>query len=112
MGFRRIGEGFSGKAVRNADWMGITSSRKFEERYTRISPRKRKLKGEKWGRALAAYAREHPTRSDNGSGRPLWHEVWAAQHGWTSNYDYQKESFKFDPITFKLIGRQDGSPKG
>lgn len=64
--------GVSGSAVRNADWAGVGSGRAFEEKYKAISARQpRGLKGEEWGRALAAYGVEHPKRSDDGTERPL-----------------------------------------
>jgi len=99
--------GSSGDAVRNAEWTGVGSSRAFEARYKAISARQpRGLKGEEWGRALAAYTDDHPNRSDDGSERPLWRDIRAALMGRIANYDYQKEHFGFDPVTFEQIDIQ------
>jgi len=56
--------GFSGDLVRNADWLRIRGMTAFENKYTKISATKRKLKGEKWGIELAKYAIAHPRRPD------------------------------------------------
>jgi hypothetical protein len=95
--------GFSGDALRNGDWTGITNARAFEERYKEISARRRALKGKEWGEALAAYANEHPNRSDNESERPFVGEIRAARKGRLARYDFQKEHIRFDPDTFKHI---------
>jgi hypothetical protein len=97
-------DGFAGDPVRTADWAGVTRAGDFESRYVAISDRKPSgLKGEEWGRALAAYADNHPHRPDDGTIRPLLVEIRAALHGRVSNYDYQVENFGFDPETFELI---------
>lgn len=96
--------GFSGDPVRNADWTGIRNGRAFEDRYKEISARKpSSLKGQEWGKALAAYILEHPYRSDNSIERPFLHEIQAALRGGTSDYDFQKENFGFDSDTFEPI---------
>ena len=96
--------GVSGDAVRNADWTGVGKKRVFEERYKAVSVRlPQGLKGEEWGRALAAYAVQHPNRSDNGSKRPFWHEINAALRIRIVQYDVQKERFGFDRDTFEQI---------
>jgi hypothetical protein len=53
--------GFSGTALRSADWSDVTSAGTFEAQYRKISLRMRgALKGEEWGRALARHADAHP----------------------------------------------------
>lgn len=99
-------EGFAGGVVRCADWTGITNAKAFEDRYKRISERKRPLKGKQWGESLAKYAKEHPRRSDDDRKRPLVHDVWAASVGWNLEYDFQKDNFTFDPTTFEPISRK------
>jgi hypothetical protein len=47
---------FSGDSLRNADWTGVLNGRAFAEKYRQLSLRKSAgLKGEQWGRALAAF---------------------------------------------------------
>jgi hypothetical protein len=99
--------GVSGDIVRNADWTGVSSAKAFEERYKAISARRpRGLKGEKWGRELAAYAGKHPNRSDDGSERPFWREIGVALRSRITHYDFQKERFRFDRETFELVDLQ------
>ena len=101
--------GFPGDLVRHADWTGVKSSKGFEKKYLEVSARKPgALKDEKWGRALARYAMEHPDRPD-GTRRPLWGDLRAALHAWSSNYDRQRDLFTFDPVTFEQIPRQSTS---
>ncbi len=96
---------FLGDPVRKADWTGIQKMKDFEEKYREVSARKPQgLKGEAWGRALARYAMEHPDRPD-GTKRPLWSDLRAALHAWTSDYDNQSDGSTFDPVTLKLIPR-------
>jgi hypothetical protein len=95
--------GFSGDAVRKANWSGVQNARAFEQKYLKVSNRKPSaLKGEGWGRALARYAREHPDRPD-GVRRPLWEELRAAVQGWSVNYDLHRDRYTFDLKTFGLI---------
>ncbi len=97
--------GFSGAAVRAADWTGINSADAFKDRYLKISERKPgTLKGEEWGRALATFAMEHQRRSD-GAERPLWLEISAALYSWNSNYDFEEKHSKLDPESFKRVVR-------
>ncbi|MBV9768714.1 MAG: hypothetical protein JOZ32_04010 [Bryobacterales bacterium] len=97
--------GFSGAKLRGHDWTGISNGKAFESKYRSVSQRKRgTLKGEAWGRALAAHAIEHP-RKDDGTERPIWNQVHGAWYGWMANYDSHRESFRFDPATFELIQR-------
>ena len=95
-------ESHSAEAIRSEEWKGIKSARTFAERYRKVSKRRRELKGEKWGRALGAYALEHP-RGDDGSERPLLKDVRAALHARLSNYDYQRANFTFDRATFAPV---------
>lgn len=96
---------YSGDTVRNAAWTGVTNASGFERRYQSVSIRKRgKLKGESWGRALAQYAVDYPRKAD-GTERPIWNQIRGAWFGWKSNYDRQREAFRFDPVTFELIPR-------
>ena len=98
---------FPGDAVRNADWTGISNKRDFEERYRQISARHPPgLKGEEWGRALAAYMDDHPRRSDDDSERRFWREIRAALMGRIAHYDIQKERYRFHQDTFELIDIQ------
>ncbi len=100
--------GFPGDAVRRANWDGITTSRAFEAKYLEASARRPgKLKDEQWGRALACWADRTPERP-NGEPRPLWKELRAALHSWSSNYESQREDFTFDPETFSSIPRTKG----
>jgi hypothetical protein len=100
--------GFPGGPVRTADWSGVTGAHAFEARYCSVSEKKpSSLKGEEWGRSLASYATEYPHRSDDGSERPLWRQIRAAVNGWCSNYDYQREHFVIDPITFGQVPKPE-----
>ena len=103
-------DGHSGDATRQADWNGIKNAHDFSDRYLQVSQRKQDLKGERWGRALAAYARENPKRSDTGEGRPLIREISGALQAWASNYDADVEYFEFDPDTFEKR-RRSPNPK-
>jgi hypothetical protein len=97
--------GFSGARLRRHDWTGISNGKAFEREYQSISQRKRgTLKGEAWGRTLAAYAIEHP-RKEDGTERPIWNQLHGAWYGWMANYDVHRERFRFDPETFELIPR-------
>jgi len=97
-------KGFSGDPVRNANWEGVTNGRDFEMKYKIFSSRKPPgLKGEEWGRALADYMVEHPSRSDNGKERPFLNALRAALMGRIANYDLQKEHSGFDRETFEQI---------
>lgn len=97
-------KGYSGDAVRNADWTGVVSGRAFESKYKDLSERKPPgLKGEEWGKALASYMLDHPNRADDGRERPFWREIQAALQGRIAHYDFQKENFGFNPDTFEPI---------
>ena len=101
--------GFPGDLVRRADWTCVQSSKAFEKKYLEVSARKSgALKDERWGRSLARYAMEHPDRPE-GTRRPLWGDLRAALHAWSSNYDCQRDLFTFDPVTFEQIPRQSTS---
>jgi hypothetical protein len=105
--------GIAGDPVRNADWTGVKSGRAFEEKYKEVSARRpRALKGEEWGRALAAYALEHPTRSDNMIERPYWKQIQAALRARIVHYDLQKARFGFDPDTFESIKLEQSGTQG
>lgn len=94
----------SGMAVRDADWSSVHSGRAFEDKYKLVSARKpRSLKGREWGEALAAYATDHPNRSDTGEQRPFWEEIRNALQGRKADYDFQSEMLGFDPETFQVI---------
>jgi hypothetical protein len=80
---------------------GDSAVRTSDELKKKIS----RLKGKEWGRKLAAYAREHPRRSDNGEVRLFLKEVRVAFHGWNSDYDFQRDHFTFDCETFEEIRR-------
>ncbi len=96
--------GFSGKVIRNANWSGVDCSRIFEERYKKFSAKHpQSLKGKEWGEALASYALEHPHREDDGSERPFWREIRVALQSRVANYDFQKDHYEFNPVTFELI---------
>jgi hypothetical protein len=97
-------ESFDGDALRGADWTGIDNGKAFENRYRSISNKKRALKGERWGRALARYAEEKPNRSD-GVERPFTASLRHAVLAQSSNYDHHKDSFKIDPKTFRAEPR-------
>lgn len=97
--------GLSGDPVRNADWSCIESGRGFEKRYRTVSLRKQRLKGEAWGRALAAYAEEHRVRPGDEQERLLWQQISNALRARIFNYDFQKANFTFDPTTFEIVPR-------
>jgi hypothetical protein len=98
-------EGISGDVVRKADWTGIGSAKTFEERYVEVSERKPgSLKGELWGKALAAYALENPSRK-NGSERTFCKQLRAAEYAWNSKYEDHKARFEIDPNTLELMQR-------
>jgi len=101
-----------GDLVRNADWTGIHGMKAFEDKYTKISATKRKLKGETWGMELAKYAIAHPRHPDTGRERPLWRQVHDAVDSWNSSYDTQKERFAIDPVTFEQIARVQANGNG
>ncbi len=92
--------GFDERRVRNADWKGVAKGGAFAERYVKASNRGRPLKGKEWGEALAAYAIQHPVNTRTAAARPLSRIVSAAFWAWSSNYNFQKEHFTFDPQTF------------
>lgn len=98
--------GFFGDPVRNADWTGVVNARAFENKYKEVSSRQpRDLKGEQWGRALAAYAIEHQKRADTGIERVLWHHIAVALRCRSVRYEFQKEEYRFDPSSFELTTR-------
>ena len=100
-------EGFVGDLVRNADWSNVGNAKAFEDRYRRVSARKRdKLKGKAWGQALASYAKATTKRSD-GKERPIFNAVRAALHSWKSSYDNHKEMIRIHPQTFEMVPRPD-----
>jgi hypothetical protein len=99
-----IAHGFSGGAIREGDWTGVTCAHAFERRFLELAKsRAGSLKGADWGRALGAYAIQHPRRADDGSERLYWREIRAALQGRIAHYDYQKEHFRFDPDTFAAV---------
>lgn len=94
--------GVSGDAVRQADWTDIHSARAFKKRYKLISARMPQgLTGKEWGEALARYAEDHPTRSDDGSHRPFWRQIGIALRARTASYDLHREHTGFDRDTFE-----------
>ena len=102
--------GFSGAGLRTADWTGVDGGKAFEDRYLKISARKPgALKNEEWGRALAAYAREHTRRSD-GKDRPLWNDISAALYSWNSNYNFHRAHFILDSNSFERLPRPEIGP--
>ena len=103
-------EGGSQNSVGRGDWSGITTGRMFQERYQDISGL-RGLKGERWGRALAAYAVRQPKRSDTGAERPFLAAIEAALRTRLVHYDLHKETFRFDPNTFELIDTRRFDPE-
>jgi hypothetical protein len=96
--------GFNGDLVRTTVWTGTSKGGDFEKKYKSISGRGISLKGEAWGTALADFAAAHPLRP-SGKERPIWGQVQGAKWAWRSNYDYHKEHYKVDPITFAQISR-------
>jgi len=105
------GDGYSGDAVRRANWTNVSNGRTFEKQYTAVSARRAgRLKGEDWGRALAELAVERPARPDINVERPLWSQIRGAVLARTSHYDFQAEHFRFDPSTFGLVTRPKPQP--
>ena len=103
-------EGYSGEAVRAADWSGIQGAGSFESRYCQVSARTpRGLKGEAWGRALARYAVSQPQRCGRGTERPLISAVVTALRSRIWNYDYSRDHFRFDAETFEMVARNGDS---
>jgi hypothetical protein len=98
-------EGFDSDTLRNGDWTGVQTGRAFEDRYLALSNRKRALKGERWGRALAQYAGEKPNRP-GGAERPFTTSLRHAVLAQSSNYNHHKDSFVIDPKTFRTEPRQ------
>lgn len=97
-------EGYSGHAVRDADWSGVSGGRAFEKRYREVSARRPpSLKGKAWGEALASYAIDHPNLHDNDDERPFRRAIWAAIRSRSASYDLQKERFRFDSATFESV---------
>jgi hypothetical protein len=99
--------GFSGAALREGDWTGITKGKDFEKKYTGLSETGRNLKGEKWGRALARYMEQNPLRAD-GKQRPFREALMHAALAQSSNYDFDKQTFQIDPHTFQRKQRSLG----
>jgi hypothetical protein len=97
--------GGDGNNIRNADWSGVKTGRRFAARYANVSGRGA-LKGKAWGGALARYAAQHPVNASIGEERPLMRAVAASYWSWHSNYEFQRENFSFDPVTFALRRRQ------
>jgi hypothetical protein len=99
--------GVSGQCLLDGDWHDVSNARQFEKRYCELSARKpRSLKGSEWGKHLARYAQKHSRRSDNQEERSFCVEVRAGLLGKTVHYDYQKEKYCFDKMTFKLKKRE------
>lgn len=93
----------AGDCVRSADWTGINKGKDFENKYRSITSVD--LKGEQWGRRLAAYALKHPRRAGSKEERQLLQHVRAAMHAWMSNYDVQRELFEIDPVSLEQRAR-------
>jgi hypothetical protein len=88
--------GLQARGLRAADWSHTKSGGEFEKQYAKVAGGS--LKGEEWGRALAAYARQHLRRAD-GAERPFWNDISAAVYCWNSDYDYETSHFRVDPKT-------------
>ena len=93
--------GFDGGKLRKTDWQGVDTGGVFAGRYRKASDRRRALKGEEWGEALAAHAIEHPRHPQTGAERPLFRMLSAATWGRSSDYNFHKEHFRLDPKTFE-----------
>jgi hypothetical protein len=91
------------EVIRRFDWSGIQSGKALDDRYINILSRKYpNLKGERWGRALAAYAQEFPNLPDPPDTlRPFWNEIGAALRSKMASYDMQKETYRFSLQTFE-----------
>jgi len=97
------------EVIRSVDWSGIQIGKALDDRYMSIVPRKYpNLKGERWGRALAAYAQEFPDLPDTPDTlRPFWKEIGAALRSKMANYDMQKETYTFCQQTFEAKKRTE-----
>jgi hypothetical protein len=99
--------GHSGDVVRQHNWTNVTSGEAFQAMYSSVSARRpASLKGEQWGRALAQYAAEFPSRSDTKAKRLLWNEVYMALRARIAHYDRHTEQYMLDPITFEMVERR------
>ncbi len=104
-------DGYSGGAVRSADWSTVGNGRTFERIYCRVSASMRgRLKGEIWGRALAKYASTKQDHPESGDLRPILRDVRTALWGWRYDYDYFRQNFQIEPNTFAQEKRSLARP--
>ena len=91
------------EVIRRVDWSGIRNGQALDNRYRSIELKKHQsLKGERWGRALAAYAQDYPNLPDTSDTlRPFWKEIGAALRSKMANYDMQKTEYTFNLNTFE-----------
>jgi len=97
-------EGFPGRPIREADWGGIRTGKEFESKYTAVSETHRRLKGERWGRALGRYAELRPSRDDRRP-RPFRDALTHATLAQSANYDNHRETYRIDPRTYQRVPR-------
>jgi hypothetical protein len=97
------------EVIHGVDWTGIQSGKALDDRYMSIVSRKYpNLKGERWGRALAAYAQEFPNLPDHpDTFRPFWNEIGAALRSKMASYDMQKETYRFNLQTFEAMKKTE-----
>ncbi|MGB7214340.1 MAG: hypothetical protein WBE98_04800 [Gammaproteobacteria bacterium] len=100
--------GFSGDVIRNGDWTGVTSSKKFQGRYEQLSLGGSRVKGTGWGAALGRYAAANPTRADGGR-RPLLKSIEMALRCRVVPYDLHRARYRIDPETFELVEGADSA---
>jgi hypothetical protein len=89
-------QGFSGEPIRKAEWPAIETATEFEKVYERVSPRRKTLKGEAWGKALAEYACANRKRPDTGIERPFLKACNAAYISKLVRYEVQQKQYTFD----------------
>jgi hypothetical protein len=91
------------EVIRKVDWSGVRNGKALDDKYQSIVSRKHlNLKGECWGKALAAYAQEYPNFPDTPEIlRPFWNEIGAALRSKMANYDMQKDTYTFSLQTFE-----------
>jgi hypothetical protein len=98
--------GSPGEPVRRADWGAVRTAKAFQKKYSDVSSRgPATLKGEKWGRALAAYATANPVRPGDTEERPFVQEIRAAVVRRLVHYDLHNETYTLDADTFSPIQR-------
>ncbi|MCB0827026.1 MAG: hypothetical protein KDC26_12635 [Armatimonadetes bacterium] len=92
----------SKKLLEEADWSNVKSGNDFQEKYLELHKGKRRaIKGERWGQALAKLHSEKPL--PNGIERPVQSAVHAAFTAGAVKHSFQKENYRIDPSNLSIV---------